>query len=81
VESATATRSLKVHLLGVADPDAVTFEVASAAVTDVSYYSNYPHAFGFEFTLQLPPGVGPGVQVLRIKARGWERMVEVEVRG
>jgi len=81
VESATATRSLKVHLLGVADPDAVTFEVTSAAVTDASYYSNYPHAFGFEFTLQLPPGVGPGVQALRVKARGWERTVEVEVRG
>ena len=81
VESATATRSLKVHLIGVADPAAVVFEIASTVVRDVSYYSTLPHAFGWEFTLQLPPGAGAGVQSLRIQSPGWEKTVAIEVRG
>jgi len=79
VESTTATGSLKVLLRDVADPDAVAFELGSMPIGDVTHYCNYPHAFGYEFTLHLPPGVAPGVHVLRIKAQGWETTAEVNV--
>jgi len=79
VESATATASLKVLLTGIADPDAIAFEIGSLAIEDVTHYCNYPHAFGYEFTLQLPSGVAPGPHVLRIKAPGWESTAQVNV--
>ena len=79
VESATATASLKVLLTGVADPGAIVFELGSLPIEDVTHYCNYPHAFGYEFTLQLPSGVTPGEHVLRIKAPGWESTAQVNV--
>jgi SAM-dependent methyltransferase len=78
-ESATATASFKVLLTGVADPDAIVFELGLLAIEEVTHYCNFPHAFGYEFTLQLPPGVAPGPNVLRIKAQGWESEAKVDV--
>ena len=79
VESASTTGSLKVLLTSVADPGAFRFEMESLAIEDVNYYCNYPHAFGYEFTLQLPRGIQPGVRTLKIKAPGWEKTAEVDV--
>ena len=78
-ESATATASFKVLITGVADPDAMVFDLGSQAIEEVTHYCNFPDAFGYEFTLQLPSGVAPGLYALRIKAPGWESGSQVEV--
>jgi len=80
-DSVTASGSLKVLLHGVADPSAALFVLGSVPIRDVSYYCYFSHAFGYEFTLGLPPQIGLGTYALTIRLPGWERVVPVTVIG
>ena len=75
---ATTRGSLKILLHGVADPNTISFTIASRPIGAMRAVLYDAHHFAYEFTVILPDDLPAGLNAITVTAPGWSGTAEFQ---